>query len=107
MNVIPRNAAVAALAYFYDHRERQLAKRLTGSFHDHYDLSVASLHMHLDHDSCLEVAALKGAIRDVRNFARHVIAERGVRTPGYRSRRIREPEARTGPSRAGATCMFM
>jgi CopG family nickel-responsive transcriptional regulator len=70
---------VAALAYVFDHRERELAKRLTGSFHDHHDLSVASMHVHLDHDSCLEVAVLKGAMRDVRDFARHVIAERGVR----------------------------
>ena len=71
--------AVAALAYVYDHRERELAKRLTGSFHDHHDLSVASLHVHLDHESCLEVAVLKGAMREVRDFARQVIAERGVR----------------------------
>jgi len=72
-------AAVAALAYVYDHRERELAKRLTGSFHDRHDLSVASMHVHLDHDSCLEVAVLKGAMRDVRDFARHVVSERGVR----------------------------
>ena len=72
-------AAVAALAYVYDHRQRELGKRLTESFHDRHDLSVASMHVHLDHDSCLEVAVLKGAMRDMRDFARHVIAERGVR----------------------------
>jgi CopG family transcriptional regulator, nickel-responsive regulator len=72
-------AAVAALAFVYDHRERELAKRLTGSFHDRHDLSLASMHVHLDHDSCLEVAVLRGAMRDVRDFARHVVAERGVR----------------------------
>jgi CopG family nickel-responsive transcriptional regulator len=72
-------AAVAALTYVYDHRERELAKRLTRSFHDRHDLSVASMHVHLDHDSCLEVAVLRGTTRDVRDFARHVIAERGVR----------------------------
>ena len=72
-------AAVAALVFVYDHRERELAKRLTGSFHDRHDLSVASMHVHLDHDSCLEVAVLRGAMPDVRDFARHVVAERGVR----------------------------
>ena len=72
-------AAVAALTYVYDHRQRELAKRLTRSFHDRHDLSVASMHVHLDHDSCLEVAVLKGATRDARDFARRVIAERGVR----------------------------
>ena len=72
-------AGVAALVYVYDHQERELAKRLTGSFHDHHDLSVASLHVHLDHDSCMEVAVLRGAMRDVRHFSRRVVAERGVR----------------------------
>jgi CopG family transcriptional regulator, nickel-responsive regulator len=72
-------AGVAALVYVYDHHERELAKRLTGSFHDHHDLSVASMHVHLDHDSCMEVALLRGALRDIDDFARHVLAERGVR----------------------------
>ena len=73
------SSAVAALAYVYDHRQRELAKRLTGFFHNRHDLSVASMHVHLDHDSCLEVAVLKGATRDVQNFAHQVVAERGVR----------------------------
>lgn len=74
-----REASVAALVYVYDHQERELAKRLTGSFHDHHDLSVASLHVHLDHDSCLEVTVLKGRGAEVQKFADHIIAERGVR----------------------------
>jgi CopG family transcriptional regulator, nickel-responsive regulator len=73
------HAGVAALVYVYDHQERELAKRLTGTFHDRHDLSVASMHVHLDHDSCLEVSVLRGALRDIQHFAQHVIAERGVR----------------------------
>ena len=72
-------AVVGALVFVYGHRERELAKRLTRSFHDRHDLSVATMHVHLDHDSCLEVAVLRGAMRDVRDFARHIVAERGVR----------------------------
>jgi CopG family nickel-responsive transcriptional regulator len=72
-------SGVAALVYVYDHQERALAKRLTGSFHQHHDLSVATMHVHLDHDSCMEIAVLRGAMRDVRQFARHVVSERGVR----------------------------
>jgi CopG family nickel-responsive transcriptional regulator len=72
-------AAVGTLSFVYDHRERELAKRLTGSFHDRHNLSVASMHVHLDHDSCLEVAVLRGATRELRDFAQHVVAERGVR----------------------------
>ncbi len=70
---------VAALVYVYDHAARQLSKRLTSAFHDQHELSLASLHVHLDHDTCLEVTVLRGKTGDVQHFGEHVIAERGVR----------------------------
>src|ERR1700676_4327447 len=70
---------VAALVYVYDHAARQLSKRLADTFHDHHELSLASMHAHLDHDSCMEVTILRGKTEKVRKFAEHVIAERGGR----------------------------
>ena len=72
-------ACVAALVYVYDHEARELAKRLTHVFHEHHDLSLSAMHVHLDHGSCMEVAVLKGEAKHVRHLADHVIAERGVR----------------------------
>jgi CopG family transcriptional regulator, nickel-responsive regulator len=72
-------ACVGALVYVYDHEVRALAKRLTTAQHNHHDLSIATMHVHLDHHSCLEVAVLRGSSADVRHFSEHVIAERGVR----------------------------
>jgi CopG family nickel-responsive transcriptional regulator len=70
---------VAALIYVYDHEARDLPQRLTHDFHTRHDLAQATLHVHLDHESCLEVTVLKGRSADVQEFADHVIAERGVR----------------------------
>jgi len=70
---------VAALVYVYDHNARQLSKRLADTFHDHHELSLASMHAHLDYDSCMEVTILRGKADKVQHFAEHVIAERGVR----------------------------
>ena len=42
-------------------------------------MSLATLHVHLDNDSCMEVTALKGFSGDVKHLAEHIIAERGVR----------------------------
>ena len=70
---------VAALVYVYDHNARQLSKRLADTFHDHHELSLASMHAHLDHDNCMEVTILRGKTDEVQHFAEHVIAERGVR----------------------------
>jgi CopG family nickel-responsive transcriptional regulator len=70
---------VAALVYVYDHAARELSKRLTQAFHDHHDLSVATMHVHLDHEDCMEIAIMKGETKEVQHVAEHVIAERGVR----------------------------
>jgi CopG family nickel-responsive transcriptional regulator len=74
-----QSECVAALVYVYDHHARQLSKRLADTFHDHHELSLASMHAHLDHDSCMEVTILRGKTEQVQHFAEHVIAERGVR----------------------------
>ena len=70
---------IATLAYVYDHETRALGQRLTRSQHRHHDLQVATLHVHLDHDSCLEVAVLRGPIRAVRALADKTVSQRGVR----------------------------
>ena len=75
----PRARCLAAAIYVYDHEARELASRLTRAAHDHHDLSLATLHVHLDHDSCMDVTVLRGAVQEIRHFADHVIAERGVR----------------------------
>jgi CopG family nickel-responsive transcriptional regulator len=70
---------VAVLGYVYDHETRALAQRLTQTFHDHHDLSVAGMHVHLDHDTCLEVSVLRGPVAAVRGLADTLTAQRGVR----------------------------
>jgi len=76
----PRGAqCLGAAIYVYDHASRDLSSRLTRAAHQHHDLSLATLHVHLDHESCMEVTVLRGAVGEVRHFADHLIAERGVR----------------------------
>jgi CopG family transcriptional regulator, nickel-responsive regulator len=69
---------VATLSYVFSHQTRELPKRLTSTHHEHHDCQVATLHVHLDHDNCLEVAVLRGKATAVKDFANAVIAERGV-----------------------------
>lgn len=70
---------VATLAYVYDHETRDLGRRLTQAQHRHHDLQVATLHVHLDHDSCLEVSVLRGPASAVRSLADETVSQRGVR----------------------------
>ena len=70
---------IATLAYVYDHETRDLGRRLNQAQHKHHDLQVATLHVHLDHDSCLEVAVLRGPAKAVRALADDTVSQRGVR----------------------------
>ena len=70
---------MAALVYVYDHETRQLSKRLMDDHHSHTDLSIATLHVHIDAETCLEVSLLRGVKSEVDHFAKHVMGERGVR----------------------------
>ena len=72
-------ACVATLAYVYDHETRDLGRRLTRAQHAHHDVQVATLHVHLDHSSCLEVAVLQGPVQTVRRLADDTVSQRGVR----------------------------
>lgn len=46
-------------SYVYDHAARDLARRLTHSHHEHHDISIAALHVHLDTERCLEMSIPK------------------------------------------------
>ena len=70
---------IACLSYVFDHHQRELARRLTQIQHDHHDVGLSTLHVHLDHDTCMETAILHGPVDVVRAFAEGVIAEPGVR----------------------------
>ncbi len=70
---------VATLSYVYNHHELELASRITEVHHHHHELNLAGLHVHLDHDNCLEIAIMRGPIKKVQALANAVMAERGVR----------------------------
>lgn len=70
---------VAALSYVYNHHARDLAERLTNLQHQHHDLVLSTMHVHLDHDNCLETLMLRGATPDVTAFANVLMAEPQVR----------------------------
>ena len=71
--------SLGALTYVYNHHERELASRLTQAQHNHHDLAVSTLHVHLDHDNCMETVVLKGPTARLREFADSVISRPGVR----------------------------
>ncbi|MHB8054129.1 MAG: nickel-responsive transcriptional regulator NikR [Candidatus Aminicenantales bacterium] len=58
-----------AVTLIYDHHRRDLLGRLTDVQHDYQRLVLSAMHVHLDHDHCLEIIAVKGAPADIQRLA--------------------------------------
>ncbi len=74
----PDTLVVGTLTLVYDHHVRMLAERLTGMQHESFHHVLSTLHVHLDHDRCLEVLVLKGKSAVVRKMADALISTKGV-----------------------------
>jgi CopG family nickel-responsive transcriptional regulator len=70
--------AAATLTLVYDHHRRNLPDRLVQLQHDHAGLVVATTHVHLDHDTCLEVIILRGRARALEHVARDLRGLKGI-----------------------------
>ena len=63
----------------YDHHKRNIQALLTDIQHEHQGLILATLHVHLDHDNCLEVLAVRGPAAAIKQVADRLIAAKGVK----------------------------
>ncbi|PWT70782.1 MAG: nickel-responsive transcriptional regulator NikR [Proteobacteria bacterium] len=70
---------IASLSYVYNHHARDLAERLTNLQHEHHHVVLSTMHVHLDHDNCMETLILRGSTEQVSRFANQLMAEPEVR----------------------------
>jgi CopG family nickel-responsive transcriptional regulator len=70
--------AAATLTLVYDHHRRNLTDRLIQLQHDHAGEVVATTHVHLDHDTCLEVIILRGAAGVLQQVAYELRGLKGI-----------------------------
>jgi CopG family nickel-responsive transcriptional regulator len=75
----PDSQVVGTVTLIYDHHVRQLSERLTGMQHEYHHNVLSTLHLHLDHDHCLEVLVVKGKASIVQRVADSLIATKGVK----------------------------
>lgn len=63
----------------YDHHKPHLLELLTDIQHDHGEIIISTLHVHLDHHNCLEVLVVRGDAKRVKSVADRLIAAKGVK----------------------------
>jgi len=68
-----------AIIIVYDHRRKDLMDSLVNIQHDHQDIIICSQHVHLDHNTCLEIIAVKGKIAEVFGLEAKLKVAKGVK----------------------------
>ncbi len=75
----PSSDVVGTVTLVYNHHVRMLSDKLTDLQHDSFHNILSTLHVHLDHDNCLEVIVVKGKAGQVRKVADALISTKGVK----------------------------
>lgn len=67
------------ITLLYDHHKQHVQAALTDIQHDHHEVIIATLHVHLDHHNCLEILAVRGKAALIKRIADELIAAKGVK----------------------------
>ncbi len=70
---------VGTITFVYDHHVRDLTRKLTDIQHDSQGQILSGMHVHLDHDHCLEVLVVRGRGSDIKRLADALISVKGVK----------------------------
>ncbi|MDD2752940.1 MAG: nickel-responsive transcriptional regulator NikR [Candidatus Omnitrophica bacterium] len=68
-----------AVTLIYNHHKRELVNKLMDIQHDFGQLIISSQHIHLDHNNCLEIIALKGSPKEARRLSDSLKSVKGVK----------------------------
>ncbi len=70
---------IGILSMTYDHSQRGLVNSLLDLEHEFTNITRSAMHVHLNHDECMEVLILRGEGRDVRAIAERVMTLKGIK----------------------------
>lgn len=74
--------AIGALTLVYDHHVRDLTERLTELQHELGERVRSAMHIHIDHDNCMEVVIMTGRSDELQRIADRLLGLRGVKHGG-------------------------
>ena len=70
---------VGAITMIYDHHTGGLSEELNGLQHDYYDIISSTTHVHMDHDNCLEITAIRGNSFQAQRLTDNLKAIKGIK----------------------------
>lgn len=76
---VPGTEVLGTLTIAFDHHASDVQEKLHHIQHDYFDSIVASMHVHIDEDSCLEVIVLRGETTLVQQISNLILGTKGVK----------------------------
>lgn len=70
---------IGVLVIVFDHHQRELSSRLLKKEHAWTGNILTTLHLHLDHNNCLETKIIRGKPTTVQAIANELMAMKGVK----------------------------
>ncbi len=74
----PNTEVVGSLTLLFNHHQQGLTNKMLDIQHDYHHLFLSNLHLHLNHDFCLEIIVVKGPAGDLQDITRKLISLKGV-----------------------------
>lgn len=74
-----KKEAMGTITLVFDHHKRNLSDTLTDIQHDFHSQIISNMHVHLDHDNCLEVLVVKGKGKEIRALANQLGSTQGIK----------------------------
>jgi CopG family transcriptional regulator, nickel-responsive regulator len=75
----PETAALGSLTLVYDHHARNLPKEMGEIQHDFHENILSVMHLHVSHDDCLEIIALKGVVSEIVELSNALLSLKGIK----------------------------
>lgn len=71
--------ALGSLTLVYDHHARNLSKEMGAIQHDYHETILSVMHLHVSHDDCLEIIALRGKVAEIVELANRLLSLKGIK----------------------------
>ncbi|MFA5156692.1 MAG: nickel-responsive transcriptional regulator NikR [Candidatus Omnitrophota bacterium] len=68
-----------SITLVYDHHRRELVNKLLDIQHDFGHCIISSQHIHIDHNNCLEIIAVKGSPEKVQRLSESLRSIKGMK----------------------------
>lgn len=71
--------SLGSLTLVYDHHARNLVNEMGEIQHDFHQIILSVMHLHVSHDDCMEIIALRGVVAEIAELANCLLSLKGIK----------------------------